>query len=482
MIFTKIPFLLKRVWQSSVITTWSSYLARSLSLLVVLPLILKKFEAPEIALWYLFSSIISFQSIIDMGFSPTFARVIGYGMGGANEIEDIHSKNNSDKPSSSSPNWIFIERVCSTMNVIYFRLSLLFLVFLLVATLLLIKPIAEMSDQSIGWMSWIFIIFSSTITFKNVSYMSYLHGTNHIAIQRRSETFILILSIASSFVVLLLDGNLLLLVISSQIWNVIYTFWLKYLCNHSNSGVYQSFKTSGIDKKIFSPIWDSAWKSGLGVFFSFGVVQLTGMFYAQIGNPRDVAAYLFSLKIAQTISYFSQAPFYTKLPLLAKLRYSKKVDEILSVSQKGFFISYLFFVVSFIFVGLFINPALEYIHSKISFVSTGVWLALGWAYFCERYGAMHLQLFSISNKIIWHIANGVTGTLNIILIIIMYNHFGILAFPLSMFSSYLLFYSWYSAMHSYGEFKMKFIKFESKTIFLPLALLIGYSIYILGGS
>mgnify|MGYP006210076807 CR=1 FL=1 len=53
--------MLNKVWNSPTITTWLSYSTRALSLFIVLPLILKKFSEAEIALWYLFATIIAMQ-------------------------------------------------------------------------------------------------------------------------------------------------------------------------------------------------------------------------------------------------------------------------------------------------------------------------------------------------------------------------------------------------------------------------------------
>jgi hypothetical protein len=57
---------------------------------LVLPLILTNLSTAEISLWYLFSTIISLQILINIEFSPTFARIISYGLGGATQIKDFH--------------------------------------------------------------------------------------------------------------------------------------------------------------------------------------------------------------------------------------------------------------------------------------------------------------------------------------------------------------------------------------------------------
>ena len=82
-----------KIWNSPTVMTWVSFLVRSLSLIVVLPLILTRFSTEEIALWYLFITIIGLQMFVDMGLSPTFSRVISYAMGGA-DVHDLKSPKN----------------------------------------------------------------------------------------------------------------------------------------------------------------------------------------------------------------------------------------------------------------------------------------------------------------------------------------------------------------------------------------------------
>ena len=52
------------IWNSPTLMTWGSFFSRALSLFIVLPLLLTRLRTEEIALWYLFITIISFQKRI----------------------------------------------------------------------------------------------------------------------------------------------------------------------------------------------------------------------------------------------------------------------------------------------------------------------------------------------------------------------------------------------------------------------------------
>ena len=77
-----------RLWHSPTFTTWGSTATRSLSVLLVLPLLLRQLTPAEIAVWYLLSTIIGLQTLADLGFAPTFTRLIAYAMGGVERIDD----------------------------------------------------------------------------------------------------------------------------------------------------------------------------------------------------------------------------------------------------------------------------------------------------------------------------------------------------------------------------------------------------------
>jgi hypothetical protein len=416
------------------------------------------------------------QSLVDMGFAPTFSRSIAYAMGGAKKIGDF--SNSVAIESIGEPNWGLVDRIWSTLKVIYLRLAILYTALLvLIGTILLWRPISLLSDPSMGWFSWVVIILSSALTFWTTAYSSYLQGVNEIARQRRSEAAFLFFSMVSSFVCLMGNGNLFALVLVTQLWSIANTWWFRRLCGVVLQRRFLTFRSRGMDKQIFDSVWTGAWRSGVGVGMSYGVVQMTGVFYAQVGSAKDVASYLFSLRVAQTINYFSQAPFYTKLPILARLRSQGKFGELVAITKSGMFKSFMTYSIAMGAVGIAVYPLLGMIQSNIVFVPPVLWALMAWAFFAERYGAMHLQLYSVSNHIIWHWANGISGVINIALIVLSFGQVGVFAFPISLLFSYVGFYSWYAAFRSYREFRLDFLRFEYKTSFFPLLILVIYSLW-----
>ncbi len=461
-----------RLWHSPTFTTWGSYFVSGLNWLVVLPILLNKFSAAEIALWYLFRIFIDSRSIADIGFGSTFIREIAYANGGAQNVSPPFSLENS--PTEQRPNWKLIQSITQTMESVYNRLTVILLVILIALSPIFIRPISQIEHPEQAWTSWGIIIVTFALGVRGNSYSSFLQGMNRIALYRRWDTLFWSIAMVGSIILLILGGGILELVIVNQSIVVLAFFRNRILTQKIIGDQFRLGLTGKIDQELFSETWSRTWRSGLGVFMSYGITQGSGIIYAQLGTTNNIASYLLALRIAQTITMFSGAPFYSKLPLLASLYSQNKRPAILDISSRSMRISHWIFVTCYILVGLFLPPVLSIIKSNAMFVSASLWILMGIGFFAERFGAMHLQLYSISNHIIWHIANGVSGMITVIICWILFGSLGIGAFPVGYAVGYLGFYSWYSAIHSYKKFAINFKEYEIKTSLSPLLLFIAY--------
>lgn len=455
--------------------SWGSFGVNSLKIVFVLPLVMISLDTQNIALWLLFNTVFSFQVIADGGFSPTFSRVIAYAMGGST-AEDL-SSHQIIRPvnRSASPNWDTIEAIFNSMRRVYLILALLFLFFLSsIGTFSLLKPIAASSDSTSAWIAWVIILLASIVVLRGNVYSAFLQGTGRIALLKRWEMVTALGSIVTSVLVLCAGFGLLGLVAGQQTWMILNIIVNRHLCFHIESGTVKRFKRKTPDPKVYRAVWPSAWRSGLGVLMSYGLIQATGVVYAQIGSSEKVASYLLGLRIINHLSRISQAPFYTKIPAMARFRAAGEIISQISLARRGMTIAYWTFTVGFVCLGVFADSLLKIIESNASFPGPLLWSLLGLAFFCERYGAMHIQLYSTTNHIIWHIANGISGILFITTALLLFPLIQVYAFPIAMLTGNLLFYDWYSALHSYRSFHLKFFQFETRTSLVPLLIMGGY--------
>ncbi len=520
------------LWESPTLMTWGSFLTRSLSAVVILPLVLRNFQQAEITLWLMFAQIISLQILVDMGFTPTFARQIAY--------------------AKAAQNWQLVSQIRKIMGIVYARMTLIsFGILLTIGTYFVYEPINKLGENHLnGWLAWAMIVLTSLFYLRGNLYSAYLQGLNQVATLRRWEVLISTGGIISSFVVLLLDGGVLGIVVASQVWvlmGILLNRWLVSKIEGSRQslkpeekmegsrqslkpeekmegsrqslkpeekmeGSRQSLKPEGEvvvsedtdnsdssrqslepeekivsgdtdngeksdENAIFQTIWQTAWRSGVGVLVSFGSLRFASLYMGREMVSTQAAIFLFGLRIIEMINEFAQAPIYSKLPRLASLYAERNMGVMVGIAKQGMARSHLIFVGAFILVGLFGDFALKFIGSKTQFPDTLLWLGLGVAYFFQRFGAMHLHFFSTTNQIIWHKVNSVASTIFIITFLVVFYHFNPLySYPIALIISSLLFYSWYCAYRSYKEFGLHFWQFEKDVSLLPLLALLAYAI------
>jgi hypothetical protein len=489
--FTSLPSLkgfFLFLWESPTLMTWGSFLTRSLSAVVVLPLVLRSFSQEEITLWFMFAQVVSLQLLVDMGFTPTFARLIAFAKGGAKDLHAFSNLVNNQTNSEKTSNWALIDQIIEVMQKVYTRMTLIsFGLLLTVGTYFVYIPIQKLQNQANqGWLAWGVIVFTSLFYLRANQYSACLQGLNQVATLRRWEVLIALGGILSSLSVLLLNGGLLGMIVASQVWVVIgigVNHWLanKMLKKERElSNITIVFQKTESYSSIFPIIWQTAWRSGLGVLISFGTLRFASLYIGGAFAGASAAMFLLGLRIIEIINEFAQAPLYSKLPRLAKLYAEGNKAVLIGVAKQGMMRSHWIFVGTFVLASLMGDMALQLIGSKTQFPEIRLWFCFGIAYFFQRFGAMHLHFFSTTNQIVWHKVNAITGGLFLLVFFSMYQIDPLYSYPVAMLVSSLLFYSWYCAYRAYLAFDLRFWHFE-KTVALPplvILLLFGLSIFL----
>ena len=466
-----LSFLEKQIWESATFTSWGSLIVKFGGALIILPLVLRYFTAEEVIVWQLFVSINALVLLLDFGISPTFARMYAFALGGRSLSEMNPEEGKNNKKNESVDVVKNIKIILATQRWLLLRVSAIAMVAMFIfGTAALIKPIKYLSNANEGWIAWSIVCVSSWASIGAAAYASCLQGINEIPRLRRWEIASGTLQMISSALVVLSGGGLLEVVISQQFWIVFGALRNKGILKKLNKeyfGLERNF-----NKKVMNILIPQAWRSGLGVLVNQGLIQFSGLMYAQVGIPSEVASYLIAMRFITMISQFSQSPFYSKVPSMMRLYASNYISEALELSKKGMLASHFTFVAGGIIVSILAEYSLDKIGSNTKFVNPSVWMVLCFGFFFERIGAMHLQLYSITGKIVWHIANSVAGLLMIAIAIIAYSHLKLLSFPLAILISNVIWYMPYCVIKSSNEFGAKQILNELKST--------GWALFLLG--
>lgn len=457
--------------------TWFSFLTRSLGIILVVPLITSRYEPPEIALWYLFTTVLALNQVIDMGFAPTFVRVISYCMGGAT-VDEISIVNKKRATKNRAKNWKAIDDIFSCMQYIYNRITILAFIVLTIITIFMIRPIYQTENIFISWLGWVLIFLGMLILIRGSVFAIYIQGLNKVALLKKWDGIFGICQILSNATVIYIGGNLLMLVLSNLFWMIVVIPRNKFIALQLEKGAMLSFKKKvEYDPVILKVVWSSAWRSGLGSLMVMGLLRLSNIVYAQFAESYRVASYLVSYDLLKQLSRFSQAPIYSKLPLLAKLRYEGDIERLKLITNRGMKFCLWIIVFGAILGYIALPNLLEFTDSNIKLVEPLLWSLIAIAMLVERYVGIHTQIYSTTNHIIWHITSAITGVLYIIFVVAGFHWLDVYILPLAIIIANLCFSAWYVGKLSYNSLNTNFFSFEKKTsipviIFSIVALII----------
>lgn len=465
---------IQRLWQSPTLTTWGSLGVRLGGVALVLPLVLRHFAPPDIAVWQLFASVFMLTLMLDFGMSPTLSRMLAFARGGLPlaAMGDLRNRRlaGDAPPLGQDASLQLAARLFSSMRWLYPRLAMAAVLLMAVfGSWALRSAVGQTASPAVTWTAWALVLTGAYVSFCANAYVAGMQGMDNVAALRRWEMLVGLGQIASCLLALLLGGGLLALVATYQVWALVNLVGLRAMVANRHPAL--AAGRPAYDALVVRAVWPATWRSGLGVLLSQGIIQASGLVYSQLAPAAEVASYLLALRIVSTISQFSAAPFYSKLPHLATLHARGERSAELVLAARGMALAQWSLVVGIVAVALSAQPVLIQIHSAIAFVSADVWAVMGLAFFVERFGAMHLQLYSLTNHIVWHIANAVTGVLMIGLSIVLYPVLGLIALPAGMLLAYGGFYAVYAFRKSSKLFGFTFFRFE-RSVGLPPALMI----------
>jgi hypothetical protein len=476
------PSFWQFVWHSPTLTTWGSFLSRSSAIFLVLPLALRQFSPQEMTLWNVLMFITGFQMIIDMGFTPTFTRLVAFARSGAVSLSQVGAAH----PPLGQPNWGLVASIYRVMKTVYLRLGVAYLVVLAIFGTYYVYPAATAQDRPAeAWGAWASILAVSFFSLRGNQTKAMIEGLGHVALLRRWEILTSLCGVLTTFLVFYFEGSILPLILASQLW-VLINIWRNYRILASLPEVAGVASAQGPpDPGIFRQVWATAWRTGVGTLLTAGTyllvnLQTTSYLSAQ-ARHEEAAMFTTALRIMASILDFSVAPFYSKLPRLASLYSKGEMGIFMGIARQGMLRSYWAFVVPVMLAGMLGTAALTVLGSQVAFPDLKFWLLLGIASLLQRFGAAHLQLYSLSNNIVWHKAGAGLSVLFLLVWAVALPKIGTYAYPLAGVVAVLMFYGWYCACKSYRFFGLGFWSFEPSVSFLPFILLTTYTGLVFGG-
>jgi hypothetical protein len=297
---------------------------------------------------------------------------------------------------------------------------------------------------------------------------------------RRWEAITGLIQTIVTMIILISTKNILYVIVGQQVWILImlaqnhHLLKKKYPEIKLEANIFEFGRKSRAQLlRILAPTW----RSGLGIIFNAGGLQLSGIIAANTSEAEVATQYFLVIRLITGVAAFSQVPFYSQIPALARI---KEINGEIVLIKRGFGIinqSLLIYTfgVTIVWIVLSLYSKIALGNFQIEIAKVIYWtFALGM--FFERTGALLLQMQSLTNNIKWHIANGITVTLYFVILLSIHETLEILAFPVAFAISNALFYLPYTihlCLESYKSVNYKLIL--STTLWPVLAMTIAFT-------
>jgi hypothetical protein len=403
--------------QSAVIMTWYARLAGIISLVLVLPVVIKSFPSHEVALYMFYGTFVRFINIADLGFTLTYTRFVSYAMGGVRGFDE-HELNAVQGEGAKSPNIGLLLQVQESMRNTYNYIALAFLVLFGGAATVQLHTLQGESGSLLGLWAAFLLVTALRVRYKYLS--AQLSGMGFVHRLREIEgTYSLVQSLLL-FVVAFWFQNIHALLGLLVLWQLLLTvrdYILFQKMALPMMGVQQEQDpTPKID--IWKKVMPLSLKGGLGNLISVGFYQSVGFIFAGSLPAGQLVQYLFVTRFLEQTKDLSMAPFYAKIPRFGTL-FVRDREQLIRESGQAMQRSLGVFALGIAVFAVFDYAFIDWMGKELADLNPRLWLLLFGAFFAERFGSMLVQMYNLTNQVRYHTINlGVTTLILMIMYVL----------------------------------------------------------------
>ena len=318
--------LLARASRSAVAWSFIATALRFGSAAFVLPLVLRRVPPEELGLWYVFLSLGSLASLLDLGFAPTVIRCAAYLWAGAQKLLPwgIHSANAEDSSESRGPNLPLLSDLVASLRTYYLTTAIA--VFILLAfgggAWIWYKSEALVDRQSLR-AAFIIYAVGVSLNFANSIWIYLLSAIN--AVRQSQQITVICLAAYYLIVVAGLLGGLKLwaLVIGTIAMGL-----LERLIGRSVFTRLAPLPRGTFRLEMISVLWPNAWRTGAVSFGAFLIVQANTLICSAFLDLKTVASYGLTLQAVTLLVGVSSVWVTVKWPMINRLRAQARLSEI----------------------------------------------------------------------------------------------------------------------------------------------------------
>jgi O-antigen/teichoic acid export membrane protein len=287
---------------------------------ILLPFILRVFPQETVAIWTIFTTIITLTGILDFGFNPSFARNVSYVVSGVKELKTTGY--NTVDSHSGEIDYSLFKGLINAMRWFYLRISCLLFVILSTAGTYYIHTVLKTysGKHSEVYIAWGILVIINSYLLYTMYYDSLMQGQGFIKrskqIQMTGQSIYLIVAV----VLILLQFNLIAIV-SAQALSIIIKRILSYRTIYTDEFKNRLHAVKAqARKEILKSIYPNAAKLGLttvGGIVSSRSAIIVGSLYLSL---EIIASYGITMQIAGIIAAVARVYFLSYQPKIVQYR------------------------------------------------------------------------------------------------------------------------------------------------------------------
>jgi O-antigen/teichoic acid export membrane protein len=386
---------------------------------ILLPFILRVFPQETVAIWSIFTTVITLSSLFDFGFNSSFARNVSYVVSGVKVLKATGY--DTVENGGNEIDYGLFKGLINAMKWFYARMAIiLFSVLVTVGTCYIHTVLKSYSgDKKEVYISWVILCVINSYSLYTLYYDSLMQGKGLIKRAKQIDVLAYTAYLVSAITLILCRFNLIAIVSAQALmviirrylsWQTIYTIEFKQQLRTVTAATHT--------RELLKSIYPNALKIGLnsvGWYFISSAPMLIGSLFL----PLDaIASYGITMQIIRIIWNISSVYYYTYQPKITQARTQNNKQLIKMFYLKSCWVvlfSFIIFGTTIILLG---NWGLNLIKSQTLLLpSFIIIIALLVFFFASIYTIAEDVLLS-KNEVPFYKASILTGTATIILVLI----------------------------------------------------------------
>jgi len=382
--------------------TAASVVARAFAIAAPLPFLYAAFPVETVAFWLI---VITFQSLVGAltGVMPTVAmQMTAYARTGSSTVGGRMEDHAHDRV--DGPNWPLIAEINRNTLWLFAAIVVVWIVFAAtVGTLIVWRPMMASGIVTEAGGAWAIFIIGSAFRLLAQPFAAFNMGFGAVAEVRRQEALSWLMGGLAAVATLSFIPSLPLAMLAVQAPILLNFVQYRRLAHRLG---WSAGKASG-STMVQRELWSRGWRGGIGTFAGMLTIYGNGFLFAQVGGGAQTAAYLLGLNILGIVGQIAFSGVHAASPALATRFAQGREVEMNDIAQRVIGRSMRVFVLLVLLAPIAVACLNAMLPTPVAFPDNVLWLTMCVAAMLVRHGGDHLQYYTTTNDIRWHIVNPV---------------------------------------------------------------------------